>query len=240
MLRKLKRRPSALGGDMEIHKPKLARNWREFAVEIGTIICGILIALGLEQTVRWLERRAEVAEAREALRTEIARNAHIALYSIEEERCFTGYWDKAAMWVNGGPRPQIKLTGGINTLVGSTWDVVKVGAVSHMPLKERLAYSSFYDAVAGQTYMVERERDVSVRLFGLMGRATLTSADVQGALDEVAQVRLLAGLHSGSSTFIVKSAKALGIDPAPLTEDERDHLARVCAEAGVAPAPSST
>jgi hypothetical protein len=36
---------------MEIHKPKAAHNVREFLIEIGTIVCGILIALGLEQAV---------------------------------------------------------------------------------------------------------------------------------------------------------------------------------------------
>jgi hypothetical protein len=36
---------------MEIHKPKAAHSWREFLTEIGTIICGILIALGLEQAI---------------------------------------------------------------------------------------------------------------------------------------------------------------------------------------------
>ena len=36
---------------MDIHKPHAAKNWREFAVEIGTIVVGILIALGLEQVI---------------------------------------------------------------------------------------------------------------------------------------------------------------------------------------------
>ena len=36
------------GESMEIHKPKAAHSVREFLIEIGTIVCGILIALGLE------------------------------------------------------------------------------------------------------------------------------------------------------------------------------------------------
>jgi hypothetical protein len=34
---------------MDIHSPKAAHSIREFLIEIGTIICGILIALGLER-----------------------------------------------------------------------------------------------------------------------------------------------------------------------------------------------
>ena len=49
---------------MEVHKPKAAHSWREFAIEIGTIICGILIALTLEQLVEALHWRSEVDETR--------------------------------------------------------------------------------------------------------------------------------------------------------------------------------
>jgi hypothetical protein len=41
---------------VDIHKPKAAHNGREFAIEIATIICGIVIALGLEQLVEALHR----------------------------------------------------------------------------------------------------------------------------------------------------------------------------------------
>ena len=35
---------------MDIHRPHAAHSWREFAIEIGTIVLGILIALGLART----------------------------------------------------------------------------------------------------------------------------------------------------------------------------------------------
>ena len=56
---------------MEIHKPKAAHTLREFLTEIGTIVCGILIALGLEQAVEALHSRHLVAQAEEAMRAEI-------------------------------------------------------------------------------------------------------------------------------------------------------------------------
>ena len=36
---------------MEIHKPHAAKTWKEFFIELGTIVIGILIAIGLEQTI---------------------------------------------------------------------------------------------------------------------------------------------------------------------------------------------
>lgn len=52
---------------MDIHKPKPWHGWREFLKEIGTIVIGVLIALGAEQAVEWLHWRHEVQVAREAL-----------------------------------------------------------------------------------------------------------------------------------------------------------------------------
>jgi hypothetical protein len=59
---------------MDIHKPKAAHSWREFLIEIGTIICGILIALGLEQGIEWVHWREAVEASREGLRRELALN----------------------------------------------------------------------------------------------------------------------------------------------------------------------
>ena len=39
---------------MDIHKPKPWRGWPEFLKEIGTIVIGVLIALGAEQGVEWV------------------------------------------------------------------------------------------------------------------------------------------------------------------------------------------
>ena len=59
---------------MEIHKPKAWHGWREFAKELGTIVAGILIALGLEQAVVAVHERTIAQEAREAVRAEVREN----------------------------------------------------------------------------------------------------------------------------------------------------------------------
>ena len=52
---------------MDIHKPKPWHGWAEFLKEIGTIVIGVLIALGAEQGVEWLHWRHAVEETREEL-----------------------------------------------------------------------------------------------------------------------------------------------------------------------------
>ena len=56
---------------MEIHKPHAAKTWREFFIELGTIIAGILIALALEQTVEAIHWRHKVNDAAQAMRLEL-------------------------------------------------------------------------------------------------------------------------------------------------------------------------
>ncbi|HEY8004225.1 MAG TPA: hypothetical protein VIE16_08355, partial [Phenylobacterium sp.] len=56
---------------MDIHKPKPWRGLREFLKEIGTIVIGVLIALGAEAVVENLHERRLSDEAREAIRDEL-------------------------------------------------------------------------------------------------------------------------------------------------------------------------
>ena len=91
---------------MEIHKPKAAHSFREFLIEIGTIICGILIALGLEQTVEAVRTAREVAEAREALHREMALDLDVAAIWKRVHPCWLGSIDAAKAWASGaGDRP---------------------------------------------------------------------------------------------------------------------------------------
>ena len=50
------------------------RTWKDFLVHIATIVIGLLIAIGLEQTVEYFHHRHEVREARQALAAEHEEN----------------------------------------------------------------------------------------------------------------------------------------------------------------------
>jgi hypothetical protein len=54
-----------------------ASTWRDFFVHIATIVLGLLIAIGLEQTVELIHHRREAREARENIEREIATNLDI-------------------------------------------------------------------------------------------------------------------------------------------------------------------
>jgi hypothetical protein len=68
---------------MEIHKPKSWRGWSEFVKEIGTIVIGVLIAIGAEQAVEALHHRAQAREMAEKLRTESEENRPVVAYDVQ-------------------------------------------------------------------------------------------------------------------------------------------------------------
>lgn len=148
---------------MDIHKPKAAHSVREFLIEIGTIICGIVIALSGEKLLERLQRDAEVREARAALRAEVSHDLGIAAVSLRQDECEIRYVQKYLAWTVGGARPPMP-TLGVAGLSSTVWDVAKGGAVSHMALKEQLAFAGFYSAAADYQTLVERQRTISASL----------------------------------------------------------------------------
>jgi hypothetical protein len=59
-----------------------ASTWRDFFIHIATISLGLLIAIGLEQTVEWFHHRHQLHQLEAGLHTEGLRNLHVALDNI--------------------------------------------------------------------------------------------------------------------------------------------------------------
>lgn len=60
---------------LDVHAPHEPINsWKGFVLHIATIVIGLLIAVGLEQTVEYFHHRHEVREARDALAAEHGEN----------------------------------------------------------------------------------------------------------------------------------------------------------------------
>ena len=66
---------------MHFHLPKPLHGWREFAGEIGIIVLGVLIALGLEQVAEAISWKYRANDAREALRAKVGHG-----FLLAEER----------------------------------------------------------------------------------------------------------------------------------------------------------
>lgn len=58
--------------------------WRDFFIHIATIVLGLVIAIGLEQSVEAIHHRHQLAEARKELRAEVAENVQITSEDIDD------------------------------------------------------------------------------------------------------------------------------------------------------------
>ena len=58
-----------------------ATTWRDFFIHIATIVLGLIIAVGLEQTVEYFHHRQQLAEARHALAVE--RRVNIVFFGAQ-------------------------------------------------------------------------------------------------------------------------------------------------------------
>jgi hypothetical protein len=63
---------------LDVHPPEhTPHSWRDFLIHIATIVVGLVIAVGIEQTVEWIHHRVEVAAARRELALEEKKNVKI-------------------------------------------------------------------------------------------------------------------------------------------------------------------
>jgi hypothetical protein len=81
---------------MEIHPPQHGiQSWREFLLHMTTIVLGILIAIGLEQTVEWVHHRQERSQLQSELREEAEKNR--AIITEDLRLVSTETWTTEAM-----------------------------------------------------------------------------------------------------------------------------------------------
>ena len=212
---------------MDIHKPKPWHGVREFLKEYVIIVVGVLTALGGEQVVEWAHRQSEVAEAREALHAELAANGRTGRFVGVEVGCLAEQLDAYDAWAKGGPHPG-EIRGVFPAFASSTWDIVKSGAVPHMPLKERLAYSRYFDSVGNSGYGIETSRNIYLRLNGLSKHDGLSPEEVRRLVEDLSQARLIGRVRAINAAGLVDAANALGVSPAPYTDSGKATLTRVC------------
>jgi hypothetical protein len=132
-----------------------ASSWREFLVHIATIVIGLLIAVGLEQTVELIHHRQELAQVRRELADEREANRK----AMEKN---TKYWRWEAVELQNNLEvlgflqshpgtADEKLPGGLVWSYGTephseaVWDAAKAsGVTSLMRREETEAYEDLY------------------------------------------------------------------------------------------------
>jgi hypothetical protein len=159
------------GNDMHIHKPKAPHGLREFAAEIGVIVVGILIALGLEQGLEALHRGHDAREAREGIRDELKGDLGQLVVRTKSDDCVKARLGEVETLINGwsatSPLPHLLWVGR-----PSTWEIrfsqyqsaSSNGRVALLPAREQAVYGTVYAHLKTYLEAQERERPAWARL----------------------------------------------------------------------------
>jgi hypothetical protein len=201
---------------MDIHKPKAAHSIREFLIEIGTIVCGILIALGLEQGVEWLHKPHLRHEAREAIRGELSENLYQLRRRGEVQACVDarlGELETLLLSTQIGaklPRPLWVGRPQVWSISDSRWLAAASSAgTALLPPNEQAAYAWTYSSM--RSYQDEEKIEQ-------LAWAHLRILGVLPSLDGEARYHLLEALQEARyANFRIKNAAAQATDTAKKT-----------------------
>jgi hypothetical protein len=139
---------------VDIHKPKAVHTWRAFFTEIGTIVIGILIALGLEQAVEAVHEHGLAVDAAEAIRTEMQENITRATSRLDQQACIDRRLNQIAVlladWSAANPLPEGLAIGNPSDvpLVVERWQAnLNSGRYSRQKAKAQAEEADFYTRV---------------------------------------------------------------------------------------------
>ena len=192
--------------------PPRRHTWRDFFIHIATIVVGLLIAIGLEQTVEAIHHRHIVRQARENLHQEIERNARLMIDDrryLESNRNTLLRNITILQQIKANPRQPHEPLHFPWAWFGpssAAWNTARdTGAVALLPYNVVHGYSLLYgqqQAVEAQanTYMLNHTH-ASIALVGNENAVNLTPAQIddliKGCATSVRDIGLLEALMNG-------------------------------------------
>ena len=214
---------------IDIHPPhESVHTWRDFLIHIATIVIGLLIAIGLEQTVELFHHRHQVAETRQALQREI--NLDIQLFAIQTDefhrfapRLLT---DVAVLhYLRDHPHasPQqrpgtIDLSGLYMVYRSTAWRAAQQsGVLNYMPAPEVTRFGRIYDALQhiGDLESSYREAIFQVRAVFISqpDPSQFTPAQIEIANTMMAQLLVRKALSASTQLAVASYYPEFGASP---------------------------
>lgn len=156
---------------MRFQWPKPLHGWRVFAGEVSIIVLGVGIALIAQQIVDDWQWQSEVAEARKALRAEIAIAAGDVEARVALSGCVTRRAGDLEQWLKSyRNHAEQALSGPIgrppsNPPISQAWETIKGSPVAlHFPTEERLTYAGLYAGLQTIREIEAAEREFWLQL----------------------------------------------------------------------------
>jgi hypothetical protein len=236
---------------LDVHPlPHAAHGWRDFFIHIATIVIGLLIALGLEQSAEGIHHRHQVREARDAIAQERVANQHefattTELFRRETKRFQTNLAVLQYLQQQPGAAPntwpgRISWHSYVTTFSTAAWQTAQnLGVTARMsPTDVRQLEHLYYQLGVVQASSAERIRAISAARRYMASDADpsrLTATQLANEI-ELAEALLIAhyrfggdmrNLHSLYPDFApspeTDELRAIVHEP-PMTEEEQREL----------------
>jgi hypothetical protein len=141
---------------LDVHPPhEKVHSWTQFFIHIAAITIGLLIAIGLGQTVEYFHHRHQLWEARRELSVEAEGNRGQLTKNLQAVRTMTAELDANMALLRATQTPPAKIGSKlVYNWIGAwpldgTWQAVKQnGSLGLMPHEELHYYTYLYDAIA--------------------------------------------------------------------------------------------
>jgi hypothetical protein len=138
---------------LDVHPPhEVVHTWKDFFIHIATIAIGLLIAIGLEQTVEYFHHRHQLQAAREQLSVELDHNREVLGKNLDCIRTLQTELDRDMAVIREYQSAHTPMNGKLNYSHSifrprdAAWLSVKQnGALGLMPYDEMEVHNYFYE-----------------------------------------------------------------------------------------------
>jgi hypothetical protein len=196
------------------------RQWK-FARDVGSVVLGVLIALGIgeiAEAIRWQKREAA---ALRMINAELAYNAGALQERVLIQPCLNRRLDELLAVLREaelkGRLPDIGTVGRppLRPLSRAAWDVaINSGVTLHMDAREVTDIAFYVEATSGYVSVAETEQEAWAALATIEGQARPASEDLLAEMMKTLAVlkyrNLVAGVAAQQS---LEWTKARGIQP---------------------------
>jgi hypothetical protein len=218
---------------MHFHVPKPLHGWREFAGEVGVIVLGVLIAIGLEQIVEAIHWRGEVRDARVAIEDDMGQSNRVFAYRVATHDCIARRLATLNAIIERAAKHQpVSLLGEVipdigNALFKNAWETSRAAqTLMHFNRGTLRLYGSYYVGLDNIQYFMGREVDdwgVLRVLQGDPGR--LGPTDISGLRVAIRHASFENDIIAGIAREELDTSSSIGVE---VPRADRNRVAAVC------------
>jgi hypothetical protein len=161
---------------MDEQQPRPPRNWRGYVKEYVIIVVGVLTALAAQQAMEWWNWQSDVAQARQAIATELAGAVHNSIVRLRTKSCTDRRLDELAVILDtASEHGRLPPVGAIGSPPRRRWSsgawesVIASQVATHFPRQQLSDLGRLYTAIDGANDAAVREIEVWNILGTLVG-----------------------------------------------------------------------